>query len=241
MCPLLIATENGFIDKVRLLCNNNVDILGKKDKLDRNLLHLLIEKGSKVNIEDINKETPLMLACKKNAKPIVELLISRGADVNHRNKNGETALIWTLNYSDKENKTKRIGHLEVARVLIECGTDLRLTNECNQNAAFLSIQRNNRQIFEMLIATDSFDLNHQYYNGNTLLHYVCFYDRKETYAELLIDKGVDLNIQNEDGKTPLDLAKEKNLSDQEKTVITGIETMISMLKQEAKKTDFKPI
>ena len=41
--------------------------------------------------------------------------------------------------------------------------------------------------------------------GRTPLHYAAMYGHKEV-AELLIAKGANVNVKDEDGETPLDLA-----------------------------------
>ena len=48
------------------------------------------------------------------------------------------------------------------------------------------------------------DVNAKRY-GWTPLHYAVYYGHKEI-AELLIAKGADVNVKNEDGETPLDWA-----------------------------------
>jgi len=153
MCPLLVASENGFIDKVRLLLINSLECLNKKNKMGLSSLHfasinnhlevarLLIDNGADVNSEDINKETPLMLACKMNHKATIELLINKGADVNRRNRNVETALVLSLECSniDDISTNKRIEFLEIAFLLIEKDTDLNLVYRNGHDALMIAI------------------------------------------------------------------------------------------------------
>ena len=44
-------------------------------------------------------------------------------------------------------------------------------------------------------------------NGNTALHYCAIYNQPEC-AKLLLRSGANVNAENKDAKTPLDLAKE---------------------------------
>ena len=44
-------------------------------------------------------------------------------------------------------------------------------------------------------------------DGNTALHYCCMYNQSEC-AKLLLRSGANVNIENRDRKTPLELAKD---------------------------------
>jgi ankyrin repeat protein len=70
LCPLMMACQNGFIQKFKFLLNHSSIDINKGNNFDRSSLHLacmnnheevarlLIEHGADVNSEDIQKETP---------------------------------------------------------------------------------------------------------------------------------------------------------------------------------------
>ena len=73
-CELLIACEEGNIDKVKILLENGADVNAVKNGYDESALHLaaqnghvdvvkvLIDKGSDVNAVDYDGRTPLYCA-----------------------------------------------------------------------------------------------------------------------------------------------------------------------------------
>jgi uncharacterized protein len=74
MTALMLASENGHI----------------------NAMKLLIAKGSDVNIKNNYGSTALMFASQNGHFDAMELLISAGSDVNIMNNYGWTALILSL-------------------------------------------------------------------------------------------------------------------------------------------------
>ena len=61
--------------------------LAIKNKLDKEIIELLIHKGADVNAKIYDDDTPLHLAIKnKLDKKTIELLILQGADINAKNK-----------------------------------------------------------------------------------------------------------------------------------------------------------
>jgi len=122
-------------------------------------------------------------------------MVEKGVDVNIQNRDGNTALMALLQKDSNQVQS------ETVEFLIESGTDLNLVNKNKQNALFLVVQKNNKKEFDLIIEKNIINLNYQDGQGNTGLHFACLY-RREKYAELLIKKDADLNIQNNDGKTP---------------------------------------
>lgn len=94
-----------------------------------------------INTKDANGDTALIFAVKK---PIVNMdilhaIIHSDADLNAQNNDGATALIWAT----------ILNHKEVAKVLIDAGTDL---NVRPKSTAFtIAVAKNHREIAEMLI------------------------------------------------------------------------------------------
>ena len=58
------------------------------------------------------------------------------------------------------------------------------------------------------------DVKAEWYDEWTPLHYAAYSSQKEV-AELLIDKGADVNAKDKNGKTPLDWAVDSPYSDEE--------------------------
>jgi ankyrin repeat protein len=231
MCPLMIASQNGFTGKVRMLLNHSLDELNKKNKDSLSSLHLvcmnnqlavarlLIEHGADINIESQNKDSPLILACKNNNKEIVELLIEHGANINSRNKKGDTALISLIKDSDNEyiSKSKRLEKLELAKFLIEKEADLNLADEDNDTALISLAYSTNRtgfaqkkeeiKILIMLIERNA-DLNVQNKIGVTALMLLCMVEWEEinSVIKMMLKNGANVDLQNHYGNTALMIA-----------------------------------
>ena len=68
-----------------------------------------------------------------------------------------------------------------------------------------SIERNKKDIFDLILTSPILDLDYQDKEGNSYLHIAVQFEREEMIKEL-IEKGINLNVQNNDGNTPLHLA-----------------------------------
>ena len=71
-------------------------------------------------------------------------------------------------------------------------------------------------VVKALIRSNDVNINFQDKIGNTALHYLCE-DEKYDIAIELIKRGGDVEIKNNEGKTPLDLIK----TDDIKTIISS--------------------
>jgi len=98
------AAEEGDINKVELILQENPTLLNSKDesgamplhvaaaKGHRNVAELFIAKGAKINAKDHEGQTPLHHAALNNHMDIAELLISENAKLNVKNITGLTPL-----------------------------------------------------------------------------------------------------------------------------------------------------
>ncbi len=60
-------------------------------------------------------------------------------------------------------------------------------------------------IIKCLLASPQLDINAQHLaNGMTALHIACLRGDEAEFIQILIDKGADINIKDDDGKTPID-------------------------------------
>jgi ankyrin repeat protein len=108
------AAEEGDINKVELILEENPRLLNSKDengatplhvaaaKGHRNIAELFLARGAKLNAKDHEGCTPLHHAVINNHIPLVELLISENAKINVRDISGYTPLRMAHNTRLKE-------------------------------------------------------------------------------------------------------------------------------------------
>ena len=77
-----------------------------------NKIKRLIEAGADVNAKDVDGESPLALAVRRNYVALAELLISAGADVDSKNIWGESPLYLLLRNAET---------LKIVKLLFKAG------------------------------------------------------------------------------------------------------------------------
>jgi len=142
----------------------------------------------------------IVRAVRKNNLNQVKELISQGYDINLPDKNGDTALILAA----YEGKT------EILKLLLEAGADVTVLDPGMKATALHAAAYAGRTEAAKLLIEYKIDINKQGpYNGYTALHDAIWQNNIET-AKVIIDAGADLNIKSNNGKTPLEMAKNLN-------------------------------
>ena len=121
MTPLMIASKNGFIEKVRLLLNQSSNGINRVNEYGKSSLYLaflnnhqevarlLIEKGADLNYVDLEDKSGLIVAFRNNHLTVVESFLNNGANECVRTERGYTCLYEAYIY----------GSFETVRYLIE--------------------------------------------------------------------------------------------------------------------------
>ncbi len=176
--------------------------------LEFNVIRYLVLNGADVNVEDSKGMTPLFYFGDTQRdpedyvidfRPIGEFLIDHGADINHRDHEGNTPLHNTITSS------------KIAELLISRGADVNARNNKGVTplhlAAYdLRYDRPTKSI-EILLKAKA-DVNAQDNEGLTPLHYSVKSDHYKA-CNLLLRHGACNTITNNQGKAPLDIAREE--------------------------------
>ena len=162
------------------------------------ILELLIAQGAEINIRDNNNRTFLSyVAGDKNiSSSVVELLLSSGLEVDPIDTQGYTPLSYAVNNSN----------WQVVKILINHGADVNIKVSHNTITPVLkAIIENNLEITKLLLDYKA-DLNISDNQTMSLLVNKLNSDsiNKEIF-KLLIDRGLNINTQNEKGNTLLSL------------------------------------
>ncbi|KAM3076143.1 hypothetical protein ACMFMG_006342 [Clarireedia jacksonii] len=232
--PLLLAAQDGHKDVVQLLLATNGVDLNCRDTYDCTPLLLAAENGHKdvvqlllatngvdLNCKDRENMTPLFLAAKQGHKDVVQLLANQHANIHP----SRTPLSWAA-----EN-----GYEEVVKLLLE-GNDVDPNSKDGSGRTPLSraLEKEHTAVVELLARTDTTTL-HQLveegkktaikllltakYNvhakndlGRTPLHTAASFGHLEI-ARDLISGGAEINSEDSDGMTPLQLAMRRKYCD----------------------------
>ena len=196
------------------------------------LVSYLLSRGADFEQADSSNNTPLHYACSSGFRNIVEILIKAGANPNPSNdwkysaleigfvKNHFGIIKYLLNYVDVNTKF----NLDMTLI----------------HYSFKKINKKIvEEEIKYLILEKKCDINVQDYYGDTCLHYLAKYDfnkyiqdnsnyfyytktdekyKKEIYQDLIKKifeilnqaENLNINLQNKEGKTPFQIALEKN-------------------------------
>ena len=188
--PLFEAVMNEFAGNDGH-CEPYVDNECLNSTLD--LMQLLLDYGADPNAKQIGGETTLHKAVNLG-EAYVRLLSSRGADVNARNDQQQSVLDLAVDSSDR-----------MIDVLIEYKVDLDAKDSDGQTALLKAAQINSDGAarVEALIGHGA-DVRAKDLEGRTVLHH-CRSSTDGTFRHLL-EFGVDVNVEDDSGATPMDFA-----------------------------------
>jgi len=174
------------------LSDSSFDLL---DALDMNNLELMIraiKSGADVNLQWNFGTTPLICLCKSEDLPnieMIDLLLTNNADPNLQDEDGYTPLHWAVSK----------GYLKVVKRLLESeDICVNITSIGRENALHFLLQENDSYV-ELNEESDEESDEESNEKSN-----------EEIIIKLLIEKGININETENDGKTPLHLAAEQN-------------------------------
>ncbi|WP_187146241.1 ankyrin repeat domain-containing protein [Candidatus Amoebophilus asiaticus] len=229
---ILLQAGNINVDAKDSLGNTLLHIALKQD--NEEAFKRLIAKGVDLNARDLFGHTPLWLAILKKNERAVSALLERGdIDVNAVNNNYErftplhlaisegnevaiSALLARqdvdINAQDNQHCTplhlaaKKV-NLIVMEKLIAKGADINAKDEHGISPLYIAVSQGNETVTRMLL-TKNADVNvKSVYFGDTPLH-IAIRGEYPEIVKLLLDNGAQLNIIDQERKTPFDLAKE---------------------------------
>lgn len=175
----------------------------------------IIDKSPTRSINQLDKEreTTLMKASKYGHAHIVSYLLSKGADIHLTNGTNETALILA----------SQAGSNEIVKMLIAAGSEIDHRGQMG-TSIIMAAQEGHTDIIETLIQARA-DVNKKHTDfDNTPLHLVLTsvtdQAKLKKVVQLLIKAGAEIDVENNEGETPLTLAH--RLKDPVKTEIVKI-------------------
>lgn len=164
---------------------------------------------------DINKKlshddasnTLLHKACLENAVKIVRYLITNQADINVRNYYGESPLLCAV----------KVNNIQIVSFLLNQNADMTIRNNKGQNVLSYSVLYSDLAMTTLLYNNQG-DINNIDNDGNTLLHLIVQSQNKNDKKDMLLfclERGVNIDLKNNKGKTALELAEELQVKNKE--------------------------
>jgi ankyrin repeat protein len=194
-----LVEQKADLNKSNIYGNSPISIACQTG--NTNLVRLFIAKGACVNNIDFVHPTPLFQACANNHPEIVQILLDNGADQFIYSMDGHIPLTIACEK----------GHLDVLKVLVNKGANINtfyhgivgkygwtlLQNACNN--------RNKQKSLDLLkeyeLNISNIAPNAHYYEWNPL--FIAIRNDHLHIVKWLLEKKVDLKIQNIYGEGPL--------------------------------------
>ncbi|EFX78101.1 hypothetical protein DAPPUDRAFT_53589 [Daphnia pulex] len=161
---------------------------------------LLQCKDVDFNIKNCASKTALHFGALWKNIPVelFRVILEKSTNVNAQDEVGTTALHWA---TFKQSTTA------VEELLKHKDVDVNLKNNQNQTALYIACAWKNIPIdLFKIILENSTDVNVQEEDGDTALHNAIVFEFETAIKELLERKDIDVNIKNNNKRTPLHLA-----------------------------------
>ncbi|CAD7695107.1 unnamed protein product [Ostreobium quekettii] len=154
----------------------------------------LVEGGADAGHVSTNGTTPLMEAAALGNTRLVDVIIQAGADVDVGSDNGTSAL----------SLASGNGHASVVRQLLQSGATIN-GKSLSALTPLISASFGSHTSVVRLLLNEGADPNRTDVFGQTALHYstLSLVVGSQLIATALLDTGVDVNVQDDAGLTPL--------------------------------------
>jgi ankyrin repeat protein/L-ascorbate metabolism protein UlaG (beta-lactamase superfamily) len=201
--PLLAAVTSGNLDLVELLVEKGANVAERTNDNESTLhnaalggnvevVTYLLDAGLEVNDLNVDHQTPLFYASSRGRIDVIRLLVERGADLNIRDKDSVSAL-GAAAYQG------RTGSIET---LLNLGANVNeAPNRWGMSPLIAAMWSNRVPAFELLIDQGAV-LDRSTGASQTVLH-VAAESGKMDFAEVLLNKGSDINAADDFGWSPL--------------------------------------
>ena len=204
-----IALVNLFIQNGAKI-NPSIKTNGEKTLLHQTksakLAKLIIAQGVDVNSKDENGNTLLHFAVLKENYELLNLLIQNNADLNMKNKEGEAPLNLAIGLRYRGG----IYSPEIAKLLINNGADINVKNPIgNLSLLHFAVKENDKKFINFLL-DKGININAKDSGKATALHStIKHFEHDNQIALLLIKRGANICIRDNQDKSSLDIAQQQ--------------------------------
>lgn len=199
---------------------------------EKDMAGAILTAGAHIDVKSDNGNTPLHLSASYGHYRVTRFFLRKGADINVQNQKGETPLHLA---------TKNVGWdkaLDVTDFLLRKKADVNIKDKEGQSPLHLAVSNLSLKLvyqfaeFAEKKADNTLDFNILDKKGNTPLHLALLHSRLKSegteqdkeFQEFsennrvniiskLLEMGASASVQNQEGKSAIDLAKENDRSD----------------------------
>jgi len=232
------AVEKGNLCRVKALLINDVTLVKAKNKTGDTPLHravffghldivkLLLEKNSPVNIANDMGRTPMHWAAAYGHGEIAELLHKNKAKLNMLDVNGWSPLHfasqagridtvkWLLihgaqvNAKDKKTSSTPLqlacfrGHKEIVELLIESGAEINTKDQDGFTPLSFAVKNGDIDLVNILLSNGAESEARDSQYGRTALHIAAIKGCLDV-VESLVNGGAEINAKDSQGRTPI--------------------------------------
>ncbi len=193
------------IESIKILIKNGIDInaednYGKTvlsdaaDKIDGMMIRFLLENGASVNHINSSGRTVLQDAALEENDKVFNILMSQNPDLTLTDHYGRTVLFDAVEG----------GNIEIIREVVNNIDDINIVDNNGQTVLFYSVLKEDDLVTKFLIS-NGIDVNIlDKKNQSALFNAVILGSDNLPTIELLLEKGIKLNLKDHAGKTILD-------------------------------------
>ena len=200
--PLHSASESGSLDVVKMLVEAGAEVRATDEDGDTCLIraacsgHIEIVRYLvgllQVEVNHQNDEGFTALHYPVEHTDVMQVLIDAGADIDTKNNDGRSPLQWAC----------LTGELEVVKMFIRAGAGVCVTDVAGCDCLAHATYKGHSEIVRYLLCLPEVDVNHRNAANNTAL---VFWKHADV-VQVLIDAGADIEMNDNDGRSPLHTA-----------------------------------
>lgn len=235
--PILSAVKEGKLDKIKSLIESGVDVNGELDSKKtplhyaaahnhEDVVKFLLQKGAIYNHKDKDGKTPWQVTDNVDIKNLLSLVenfikdVKEGNDVKTCEHIAKNNVILNAKDNDGSNSlhwAAHNGHEDIVRLLLDSGADATQVTYKGNTPLHIATSKGRKEIVKVLLQhvksedLDSFINARTFSGGVTAIHVAAkngFFD----IVKSLMKHGAIYNVKNTKGKTPLEVAKDRDVT-----------------------------